>query len=96
MILIGLVLSVVLLLGRTHRRSTTVDWTPDRADDDADLRRLRDDLRQVASLRGVREIRRVLTEVVEATSFDRVRAELLEAPDPLLDRERDQDDSKAA
>ncbi|QDP95676.1 hypothetical protein FOE78_06940 [Microlunatus elymi] len=96
MILIALVMGVVLLLGRTHRRSTELDWAPAESDDDADLRRVREDVRTVASSSGLRAVRRVIGEIVEASSFDRARAELLEAPDPKLDRHHGPDQSRAA
>lgn len=84
MILIGLIVAVVLVLGRTHRRADADAWTPAQADDDADRRRLGQELRMSRALTAAATLRRVGSELNQAARFDRGRAELLEPDDHRL------------
>lgn len=82
MILIALVVGVVLMLGRTHRRADALGWRP-QADQgtDSDRRRLREELGQAGALAGIRRLAsRIGADTSAASTVDRARAELLDHP----------------
>ena len=86
MILIALVVGVVLVLGSTHRRADRTSWTPADHDHDADRRRTRDELRNVAARRLATTVADIARQTAAATRFDRARAELLEPTDAATER----------
>lgn len=77
MILVALVTAAVLLLNRTHSRTAQAGRIAIKHEADADLRRLREDLRSAAG-RMLRTADRVLSLAGSRSSDDRARSELME------------------